>query len=199
MLKTLERETAGENRMREGLSSYSLGCSFGWGTKALPRRRFWGKGLQEAWTTWIPGECILADIIAKALSQERAFNSWGLERNGPKRWVGMRQGGVGRAQAHTTAAGHSHEEVFAQAAPSCLTLQITEPSPSCGFVWIFHVCMYSAALGLSCGTQESLIFIATCGILGCSLWTHNCHLWDPLPWPRIEPGSPALGTWSLGH
>ena len=46
----------------------------------------------------------------------------------------MRQGDVGRARAHAVAAGHSHEEVFAQAPPSCLTLQITEPSPSCGFV-----------------------------------------------------------------
>ena len=26
-----------------------------------------------------------------------------------------------------------------------------------------------------------------------------CGLWDLVPWPGIEPGSPALGTWSLSH
>lgn len=55
---------------------------------------------------WIPGECILADIIAKALSQERAFNSWGLKWSG----VGRDEAGrCGQGRAHTTAAGHSHE------------------------------------------------------------------------------------------
>ena len=27
----------------------------------------------------------------------------------------------------------------------------------------------------------------------------SCSMWDPVPWPGTEPGSPALGAWSLSH
>ena len=27
----------------------------------------------------------------------------------------------------------------------------------------------------------------------------SCGIWDLVPWPEIEPGSPALGAWSLSH
>ena len=27
----------------------------------------------------------------------------------------------------------------------------------------------------------------------------SCSIWDPVPWPGIEPGPPALGAWSLNH
>ena len=35
--------------------------------------------------------------------------------------------------------------------------------------------------------------------LRCSIWTLSCGIWDLVPWPRIEPGPPALGVQSLGH
>ena len=27
----------------------------------------------------------------------------------------------------------------------------------------------------------------------------SCSMWDLVPWPGIEPGSPALGAWSISH
>lgn len=53
-------------------------------------------------------------------------------------------------------------------------------------------------LSLSCGTWD-LFFVATCGISSCSRWILNCGMWDLVPWPGIEPGPPALETWSLSH
>ena len=35
--------------------------------------------------------------------------------------------------------------------------------------------------------------------LCCSMWILRCSMWDLVPWPGIEPGSPALGAWSLSH
>ena len=32
-----------------------------------------------------------------------------------------------------------------------------------------------------------------------SMRTLSCSIWDLVPWPGIEPGPPALGTWSLSH
>ena len=37
----------------------------------------------------------------------------------------------------------------------------------------------------------SLIFVVA--------WELFCGMWDLVPWPRIEPGPPALGVWSLRH
>ena len=31
------------------------------------------------------------------------------------------------------------------------------------------------------------------------MWTLGWGIWDLVPWPGIEPGPPALGTWSLSH
>ena len=31
------------------------------------------------------------------------------------------------------------------------------------------------------------------------MWTLSCDTWDLVPWPGIEPRSPALGAWSLSH
>ena len=36
------------------------------------------------------------------------------------------------------------------------------------------------------------IFIAVCGLL-------RCGMQDLVPWPGIEPWTPALGAWSLNH
>ena len=35
--------------------------------------------------------------------------------------------------------------------------------------------------------------------LHCDMWTLGCGMWDLVPWPGIEPGPTALGTWSLSH
>ena len=45
-------------------------------------------------------------------------------------------------------------------------------------------------LGLSCGTQD---------LLSCHVQTLHCGMWDLVPRPGIEPGTPALGVWSLSH
>ena len=45
----------------------------------------------------------------------------------------------------------------------------------------------------------SSIFIVACGTLSWSMQTLSCDMWDLVPWSRIEPGTPALGAWSLSH
>ena len=35
--------------------------------------------------------------------------------------------------------------------------------------------------------------------LSCGMWTLSCGMWDLVPRPGMEPGSPALGAWSLSH
>ena len=58
-------------------------------------------------------------------------------------------------------------------------------------------------MGLSCSKTAtktrcnmdpilSGIFVVVCGIF-------SCIMWDLVPQPGIEPGSPALGAWSLNH
>ena len=47
---------------------------------------------------------------------------------------------------------------------------------------------FLAALGLSCSM----------GIFNCSMPTLSWGMWELVPWPGIEPRSPALGAWSLG-
>ena len=34
-------------------------------------------------------------------------------------------------------------------------------------------------------------------LLACKIF--SCRMWDPVPWPGIEPRPPALGAWSLSH
>ena len=41
--------------------------------------------------------------------------------------------------------------------------------------------------------------VAACGIFICSMQTLSCGVHDLVPWPRIEPGRPALGAQSLSH
>ena len=43
------------------------------------------------------------------------------------------------------------------------------------------------------------VLAAAHGIFSCSRRPLSCSVWDLAPWPRIEPGSPALGAWSLSH
>ena len=44
----------------------------------------------------------------------------------------------------------------------------------------------------------SLIFITARGIFSC-LHTLTCDMWNPVPWPGMEPGPPELGACSLSH
>ena len=45
---------------------------------------------------------------------------------------------------------------------------------------------------------RSLIFITARGLFSC-MNTLTCGMWNPVPWPGMEPEPPALGVWSLGH
>ena len=47
------------------------------------------------------------------------------------------------------------------------------------------VFVYLTALDFSCCTWD--------------LWSFIWRMWDLVPWPRIEPGPPTLGVWSLSH
>ena len=38
-----------------------------------------------------------------------------------------------------------------------------------------------------------------CGIFRYCIWTLSCGMWGLVPWPGTEPGSLALGVWSLSH
>ena len=52
--------------------------------------------------------------------------------------------------------------------------------------------------GLSCGMrdlQSSLRHVA----FSCCMRTLSHSMWDLVPWPGIEPESPALGAWNLSH
>ena len=46
-----------------------------------------------------------------------------------------------------------------------------------------------------------IIIIWQYQILGAAhrIFDLSCGIWDLVPWPEIEPGSPALGAWSLSH
>ena len=55
--------------------------------------------------------------------------------------------------------------------------------------YLFIYLVYLAALGLSCSIWD----------LPCGMWALSCGMWDLVPWPRIEPGPPALGVQSLNH
>ena len=67
-----------------------------------------------------------------------------------------------------------------------------------GFLLIF-LFTYLAMSGLS-GGMWNLLVVAW-GIFNCIVWTLGCAVWDPLPWPGIEPRFPksALGVQSLNH
>ena len=47
---------------------------------------------------------------------------------------------------------------------------------------------------------KNYLFIYLVGLsLSCSLQSHSCSLWDPVPLPGIEPRPPALGVQSHSH
>ena len=41
------------------------------------------------------------------------------------------------------------------------------------------------------------VLVLACGIFSCSMWTLSCGVWDPVPWPGIQPGPLAVGVQSL--
>ena len=43
------------------------------------------------------------------------------------------------------------------------------------------------------------VLVVACRIFTCSMQTLSCSMWDLVPQPGIEPGSPALGAQSLSH
>ena len=45
------------------------------------------------------------------------------------------------------------------------------------------------------------LFIWQYQVLGAAhrIFDLGCGMWDLVPWPEIEPGSSALGAWSLSH
>ena len=43
------------------------------------------------------------------------------------------------------------------------------------------------------------LFIWLCWVLVAACRLFSCNIWDLVPWPRIEPGPPALGAQSLSH
>ena len=47
--------------------------------------------------------------------------------------------------------------------------------------------------------EVCLVFIWLCRVLVAALGTFSCGTWDPVPWPRMEPGPPALGGRRLSH
>ena len=70
-----------------------------------------------------------------------------------------------------------------------------------GFFLLPHRCLYHLNIhSQPPGPWENLqskfskIFIIYLAMLGLS-----CGMWDLVPWPGIEPESPALGAWSLSH
>ena len=56
--------------------------------------------------------------------------------------------------------------------------------------------IYLATWGVSWAHR---IFIAASGMFSCSMRTLSCGMWDLVPSPGTEPGSPALAVWSLNH
>ena len=49
-----------------------------------------------------------------------------------------------------------------------------------------------AALSLSCCTKDLRSLLQY-------VKSFNCNIWDPVLWPGIEPGPPALKSWSLSR
>ena len=76
--------------------------------------------------------------------------------------------------------------LFRSLSLSLLEDSITSFSSGC---WHFHIYPpYLLAFFYSFFFQFLFIYMAVPSLI--------CGLWDLVPWPGIEPGSPALGTWS---
>ena len=65
--------------------------------------------------------------------------------------------------------------------------------------FFFVVFIYLSMVGLSCGTRDPWSSLQRRGSFNWGVWTLSCGLRDLVPWPGIEPASPALGAWSLSH
>ena len=51
----------------------------------------------------------------------------------------------------------------------------------------FYLFIYLAASGLTCSMQGSSVFLASCRVFSSSMW-------NLVPWPGIETGSPTFGS-----
>ena len=58
---------------------------------------------------------------------------------------------------------------------------------------------YLAAPGLTCDTWDLHSCLWHAGAFGYSMWTLDCSMQYPVPWPGIKPRPSALGVWSLNH
>ena len=61
----------------------------------------------------------------------------------------------------------------------------------------FHDLLYVVDVGKFFPSLCFILFFAISG-LSCSR-TLSCGMWDPVPWPGIEPRPPTLEAWSLSH
>ena len=43
------------------------------------------------------------------------------------------------------------------------------------------------------------IWLSLVKVIACSIFDLSCSMWDLVPRPGIEPGSPALGVCTLSH
>ena len=58
---------------------------------------------------------------------------------------------------------------------------------------------YRTTITTTCRIREEFLFLKIfIYLFGCA-WSLSCSVWDLVPWPRIEPRTPALGAWSLSH
>ena len=53
--------------------------------------------------------------------------------------------------------------------------------------------IYLAVPGLSCSMEDCFLFFC---FFKLSMQTLSCSLWNPVPWPGVEPGPPALAAQS---
>ena len=70
------------------------------------------------------------------------------------------------------------------------------------FAFCFHLLIYLALPGLSCGmcllaVAYRIFLVVACGVFNCGIQTLSRGVWALVPWPGINSGSPALGARSL--
>ena len=66
-----------------------------------------------------------------------------------------------------------------------LLLVLREEIICFGFLKIFYLFFPTGSL---LRQERSSISVAVCGVFSCSMWTLSCCMWDPAPWPGLEPG-----------
>jgi len=67
------------------------------------------------------------------------------------------------------------------------------------FTLFQHLSIYLATPGISCSTQDLQSSWQRGRSLSSSMQTLSCSMWNLVPWPEMDPGSPALGAQSLNH